>query len=114
LLTSPAENVERRIHGGPILEWVTYLPDDDFDGPERRDDVSLGDRPPRPANPHLSAHLALPTAAHDPVRIAQLRPHLLVVAAMRANSPRPSRDQADTRAPFATQRRRYRTSTRPS
>src|SRR5262245_61746909 len=87
-LAGPGENVERCIHGGRIRQRVAHLPDDDFEGPERGDNVSLGDGPHRPPTPHLPGHLALSTGDHDAMLIEELRQHRLVVEAVRRQDPR--------------------------
>jgi hypothetical protein len=87
-LASPGEYVERRVHGGPILERIAHLLDDDFEGPERSDYVSLGDVPHRSSTPHLPGHLALSTGDHDAVLVEQLRQDRLVVEVMRRQDAR--------------------------
>src|SRR5215813_3534886 len=86
LLASPAENAECRVHGGPVLERVAHLPDDDFEGRERGDHVGLGESPHHPPTPHLPGHLALSTGDHDAMLVAQLGQHRFVVEAVRRHN----------------------------
>src|SRR5262245_51842123 len=88
LLLGPGEYVERRVHGDPRLEPVAHLPDDGFEGPERRDHVGLGDGPHRSPAPHLPGHLALSTGDHDTVLLKKLRQDRLVVEAVRRQDAR--------------------------